>query len=36
MKTQQFVNITTMRQVRLEVMTHRYDKWNGNQTGAYL
>jgi len=25
-KTQQFNNITAMRQVRLEVMTHKYDK----------
>jgi len=25
-KIEQFINITTMRQFRLEVMTHRYDK----------
>ena len=25
-KSEQFINITTMRQVRLEVVTYRYDK----------
>ena len=35
-KKEQFINITTMRQVRLEVMTHGYDKLNENQEGLLI